>query len=351
MELEINTLTPVWTGGVEAGKVDRLHETGILGSLRWWMEVFARGMGGNVCDLAPPCQYTDKANGGVCDVCRVFGATGWRRRFRIAIRETNISDAAIQHPIKANRTYVDNKGKTRTPTWYFPDPLKSNLKPPPPNTPKTGAFTIEIQSLAQGFQMEVIAGLIQFIADWTAIGARAQMGFGVIEPANGRIETGAFYDWIIAKAGSKSYPTLPSLQNIFLAQIKLKEASPSFTEQTTFNLKYDLRRLFASDQRLRHFIMGTVSGERIAAKVKVSRPYGDSVMRVWGWIPEQAGVYTNSWQRNTVVDAIYQHLQTNYSLQVWREMNSPRDTATPSTSDARVFLHSLLGLKEDGDGA
>ncbi|WP_322488881.1 hypothetical protein, partial [Chloroflexus sp.] len=31
MKLTISTLTPLWTGGVETGKVDRIHETGILG--------------------------------------------------------------------------------------------------------------------------------------------------------------------------------------------------------------------------------------------------------------------------------------------------------------------------------
>jgi len=35
MELTIETLTPLWTGGVD-GRADRIHETGILGSLRWW---------------------------------------------------------------------------------------------------------------------------------------------------------------------------------------------------------------------------------------------------------------------------------------------------------------------------
>ena len=33
--LELTTLTPIWTGGVETGKMDRIHETGIIGSLRW----------------------------------------------------------------------------------------------------------------------------------------------------------------------------------------------------------------------------------------------------------------------------------------------------------------------------
>jgi CRISPR-associated protein Cmr1 len=216
--------------------------------------------------------------------------------------------------------------------------------------------------LDPNFKPQVIAGLIQFVADWAAIGARAQMGFGVVEPTSlsepssqmkHRVETRMLYDWLIATSGSKPYPNLPSFQNIFLVQIKPKELSLPFTEQTTFNLKYDLRRLFAGDQnkKLRHFIMGTVSGERMASKVKISRPYGDSVIRVWGWVPEKADVvYTDDWNRNTVVDAIYQHLKTNYSLEVWREMNSTRDVGTPSTSDAKVFLHSLLGPKEDGDG-
>ena len=31
---KLTTLTPLWTGGV-SGRCDRLHETGIIGSLRW----------------------------------------------------------------------------------------------------------------------------------------------------------------------------------------------------------------------------------------------------------------------------------------------------------------------------
>ena len=340
MELEINTLTPLWTGGVEAGKVDRLHETGILGSLRWWMEAFVRGMGGKACDpVTHSCQYAELTNDGLCEVCRIFGATGWRRRFRLDIRDSTSPDNAVTTQIQAQRSYQDRNGKIRIPTWYFP------------NKPRSGQLTINIHNFAQDFQPEVIAGLIQFVADWAAIGARSQMGFGVIEPLNGRIETRMLYDWLIATAANQSYPNLPSLRNIFLAQVKPKDSSQPFNEQTTFNLKYDLRRLYASEQKLRHFVMGTVSAGRIASKVKVSRSYGDSLMRVWGWIPEQAGVYTSSWNRNKIVDAIYQYLETNYSLQVWREMNSSRDTEMPNTSPAKMFLRSLLRLREDSDGA
>jgi len=169
------------------------------------------------------------------------------------------------------------------------------------------------------------------------------MGFGVIELLNERINTRPLYDWLVATAGNCAYPDLPSLQNVFLTRIQLENA----TDRDTFNLKYDLRQLFAQDKRLRHFTMGTVKGKRIAAKVKMSRPYGDGLMRVWGWIPEQAEVYQGSWNRNAVVDAIYQHLSANYNLQTWREINSPRDTDIPNNGDAQAFLRGLLVIEEE----
>ena len=41
LQVKIRTLTPLWTGGVDA-TMDRIHETGILGSLRWWYEVIIK---------------------------------------------------------------------------------------------------------------------------------------------------------------------------------------------------------------------------------------------------------------------------------------------------------------------
>ena len=37
LTVKIRTLTPLWTGGLD-GTMDRIHETGIIGSLRWWYE-------------------------------------------------------------------------------------------------------------------------------------------------------------------------------------------------------------------------------------------------------------------------------------------------------------------------
>jgi CRISPR-associated protein Cmr1 len=338
VDVRLKTQTPLWTGSVEPGtansiKVDRIHETSILGSLRWWYELLVRGVGGCVCDpTTHACLYDPKKpNDGLCDVCRVFGATGWKRRVRLTVLDQTRPDKSSPKQISASRPR--NPRTQKIPTWQFPD------------HPRSGDLTIRIQSLDEGYPAEILGGLVQFAADWTAIGARSQMGFGVVETLNGKIDTQPLYKKVVAAAGTRRYSDLPTLQNLFLARIQLKKA----TDRDTFNLKYDLRRLFKDDEDLRHFVMGTIKGGRMAAKIHMSRPYDDGLMRVWGWIPEQASVYQGKWNRDTVVDAIFQHLRTNYALQVWREMNPTRDPTTPKTSDVKAFLQNLLGIEEEDD--
>jgi CRISPR-associated protein Cmr1 len=86
----LKTLTPLWTGGVD-GTCDRLHETGLIGSLRWWYEALVRGLGGYACDPTEhSCTFDEERyrksradderqrlrDAGVCDVCQLFGCTG-----------------------------------------------------------------------------------------------------------------------------------------------------------------------------------------------------------------------------------------------------------------------------------
>lgn len=60
MSIKIKTLTPIWTGGVN-GECEILHETGIIGSMRWWYEAIVRGLGGYACDPAGhECSYKKK---------------------------------------------------------------------------------------------------------------------------------------------------------------------------------------------------------------------------------------------------------------------------------------------------
>lgn len=252
----------------------------------------------------------------------------------MTIVDDTISDGSSLKSIKVVRT---NKDKDKESIWLFPD------------SPRSGTIDINVQSTDDYFPVKVIGGLLQFITDWVAIGAKTQMGFGVIAPVNGRFDTKPLYDWLTDIAGDKHYQCLPTLQNVFITHVKLNGATP----QATFDMKYDLCRLFDGVQNteLRHFIMGCiVKGGRMAAKVKMSRLYGEGLMRIWGWIPKEALVYNDKWSRESVVDAIYKYLQDKCGeLDVWREMNSPRDTIMPNNGDASAFLRSLLKLGDDYD--
>jgi CRISPR-associated protein Cmr1 len=160
MTIALRMLTPLWTGGVD-GTTDRIHETGIIGSLRWWYEAIVRGLGGNACDpTATKCEYNlKKPNNGLCDVCQVFGATGWKRRFRVEV--------------------VDDK---TTPAWE-PPPNVLNIRPPdrnrgwylPPG--QMGQFMLQITGEER--VLNLMAALILFLERRGNLGAKPQLGYGV----------------------------------------------------------------------------------------------------------------------------------------------------------------------------
>ncbi|MBN2533555.1 MAG: type III-B CRISPR module RAMP protein Cmr1 [Spirochaetales bacterium] len=94
---KIKTLTPLWTGGVNQN-CDRLHETSIIGSLRWWYEAFIRGLGVKACD---PTDSTCK-DSSHCAACELFGCTGWARKFRLLVLDENDS---IAQKIESEKGY------------------------------------------------------------------------------------------------------------------------------------------------------------------------------------------------------------------------------------------------------
>ena len=363
INLQLETLTPLWTGGADR-TVDRLHETGLLGSMRWWYEALVRGVGGHVCD-GGTCKYnSDKPNNGLCDVCCVFGATGWRRRFRLTVTDNTQSTSNFPSRIKLHqREYTKKNGKTHTPVWYFEQKSEEQSSRPIPNPPRSGQFDVVIQSLDPSFDPAIIAGLIQFLADWAAIGARPQMGFGVVQVQGDRVDMQPLCNHLFSLIGTKTDPNLPSLATMFFTQIRvdsdrrektfnlkydlraprLQTGDQLLCCEKTFNLKYDLRALFRSNQKVRHFVMGTVQCQRMAAKVKMSHPYtldDQPVMRVWGWIPD--GDYGMT--REGVLQGIHGYIQS-YCI-VWREFDSPRDTTTPNQTDMPAFLRSLMQIEE-----
>lgn len=83
LTITLRTLTPLWTGGVDQ-TCDRLHETGLIGSLRWWYEALVRGLGGYACDPTSDdrCPHD---GGNRCAACEVFGCTGQEGDFRFGV--------------------------------------------------------------------------------------------------------------------------------------------------------------------------------------------------------------------------------------------------------------------------
>jgi len=125
MRITLRTLTPLWTGGVDK-TCDRLHETGLIGSLRWWYEALVRGLGGYACDPTSEdrCEFDTKAyeqakndgkleseaiNAGlhtVCPVCYLFGTTGWARLFQLRAVEVPVTPLHFRTPLKMNQGWL-----------------------------------------------------------------------------------------------------------------------------------------------------------------------------------------------------------------------------------------------------
>lgn len=101
MEIELRTLTPLWTGGVDQ-TYNRVHETGLIGSLRWWYEALVRGLGGYACDPTSDDRCPDK-DGKHCAACELFGCTGWARKFRLRVLDRN--GAPIRDALERNMDF------------------------------------------------------------------------------------------------------------------------------------------------------------------------------------------------------------------------------------------------------
>lgn len=119
LTIKLKTLTPLWTGGAD-GKSDRLHATGIIGSLRWWYEALVRGLGGYACDPTSDERCPD-SNGRRCTTCELFGCTDWARKFRLRILDENeqIIQVAIGRNITITLQFVQARQMCEEEKWLL----------------------------------------------------------------------------------------------------------------------------------------------------------------------------------------------------------------------------------------
>ena len=213
MGIHLRTLTPLWTGGVDQ-TCDRLHETGLIGSLRWWYEALVRGLGGYACDPTSEdrCEYDpkkpDPPEKQLCAACYLFGCTGWARKFRLNVSsegqkwlEKNPQDFLIP----SGRIHQTKKSDNRAGGWFVF------------SESRVGEIVLEFTPLRDA-DLRPIHTILALISRRASLGPKGASGYGVID-AKG-LE--ADLSWI-NEFGNKSPARnniLPDFRDFFFAKIQ-----------------------------------------------------------------------------------------------------------------------------------
>lgn len=320
MDININMLTPLWTGGVMTGRMDRVQESGIIGGLRWWYEAIVRGLGGEACDPFAEnkgCKFNpdDKRSPEeqLCPVCWLFGCTGWRRRFQMKIAGNG------------------------QPVWSgSPDTL--NVRPPDRSRgwflPPGHAGDIPLKLLGEENALSRMAALFLFLEKRGTIGAKPQLGYGCFRITEGRdalVEKAA--KW---KAGDRTDGPngLPDLRAITFFQYRFKPSGKGWWSRVS-----GLERLLGKNDTARALtglanrnmipvapamknawryrteekipakeereVFGVVHNDRIRSKIAVSWAYqpDDSwQVRGWAWLPESLSKFTRDSVKRRIED-------------------------------------------------
>jgi CRISPR-associated protein Cmr1 len=338
MKIRLKTLTPLWTGGVEAGKVDRVHETGIIGSLRWWYEAIVRGLGGWACDPTEHgCREEQR-----CAACELFGATGWSRQFRL--RATGNQRLSPEFPkLKVDR---DQRGAWWLGAGVLSDDLTLTALPMRPTRRE---------------EVKGLAFLVDFMARRAALGARIQVGYGVVGVETISIEDKTLSSADVAntlsaiKGVADAHPLtgrvderLPDIRDFFFARLTprkrfiqgavwwwsqlirggdYKQAYEEAKQQgfipSAPAVRYKMRswlrdRAFVPGvtrlNDLRHDLMGTTRDSPTLEAPRGSRLFVSHLyqtkkgweFRVWGWVPDLSAYGV---KRDTLLEAIREGLE------------------------------------------
>ncbi len=205
MEFKLKVLTPIWTGGVN-GVCERVHETGIIGSIRWWYEAMIRGLGGHACNIINnPCPTENEEDGRLkkewCDACEIFDATGKSRMFRLVVKNDGVLTYENDGPIN-----IRPDGRTRG--WYY----------------GAGRYAESIPMeliLLRGSNEKLLKTIIPvfiLINKWSAIGGKSNHGFGVVEIQDSKGNELKVPDIGCIPSGTKNDRNLLNLRECFFVK-------------------------------------------------------------------------------------------------------------------------------------
>lgn len=347
MDFTIKPLTPIFTGGIE-GKCDRLHETGLIGSLRWWFEVLVRGMGGFACD---PNTHVCK-DGNYCDVCKIFGVTGQKRAFRLKTKQDINRNYNKRLLIKVSES---NFG------WYLQQGITNNM---------AGSVYYHLRPWQGNFNDEYFEQTIllafALASQWGGIGAGTPKGFGASVFNAKKVKGAKDTENKIALKVEVALEGLEKLINRGVNTIAVKEQLPVLGEffftkyrfntsepgrfltdrivsprepgalsdyitkgiipispLVRYHLRHIIRNAFPNNHTLRHQLMGVVKGrERQKSLINISHAYAISKnsntfeFRIWGWVPPN--LHENV-KREAVID----------KLKEWTKPGKPEKSEVP----------------------
>jgi CRISPR-associated protein Cmr1 len=221
VQITLKTLTPIWTGGVD-GTCDRLHETGFIGSLRWWYETIVRGLGGYACDPTEhSCTFDEERyrrsradderqrlrDAGVCDACQLFGCTGWARKFRLKASGGERLFDGQNVLIPSGRVRQTSKGPRAGGWFVFSES-------------RIGEIAFELIPL-RSVDLTPIYTILALISRHASLGPKGSNGYGVIQVQNIQPRL----TWLDAFPGSSPSrnQSLPDLRDFFFAKFQFDE--------------------------------------------------------------------------------------------------------------------------------
>jgi CRISPR-associated protein Cmr1 len=337
----MKTLTPLWTGGVNTGEMERLQEKGLIGSLRWWDEAILRGLGNRVCQptSASAQERCSASEGRCCEVCQLYGATGLQRSFRLRVHDGEpifSTEDFRSISLPSGRLYFNrNTGKKdRIGGWFLQGQAQMSE-----------GLRLEVITLGDDRRIARIWLALALIERHAAIGAKVSNGYGVVAATERLAVLDLTTDFIDQLPPHKQamppvQQELPDLRDLFFAKLSFAEPknkdwwkkigglveawngsvagvpihnfkdqkkSKQALAQTQHTLQEMvgkhkvvplapavrnwLRFEWASglNYRQKNFLFGARTDEGMASKINVSHAYqtatGEWEFRVWGWLP------------------------------------------------------------------
>jgi len=279
-EIKIQTLTPLWTGDAK-GKSDRVQETGLLGSLRWWAMAWARS--------------TADADGAIKAVEEFFGSLASKRQFRM------VAVGVKQNNNFALRYEVQEREEDEISKWYFKGP------------PWQGLITLQVTgrgTISADIAAGRLAALLQLASRYGGIGAKGQAGCGLISVLpDSPVDTFSVLEAWLGQLTDQEVvgEDLPCHRKFFCREYEVEEQPEDYPDLIQplvsdhkgriFAFKYLLRGLLRPHgeeddfMKLRHRICGAILEKAAGASlVNVSFPFQNNrkeIVRIWGWLPDQ----------------------------------------------------------------